>query len=1377
MVRILAHRNGEEAAVVLTFEGNMDALLAAAKEKLGATFTRAFLNKGAEITDTSAIEKDDDVYFSTGADFIEPAKLTERERKIVQSIQTRVRHNMIFYVNGKRYEIENPDPEMTLLEWLRFQGYTSVKKPCGEGGCGGCAVAVAEYDTKRQRAHHFAVNSCLVPLPFVDGCAITTAEGVGQSEHLHRIQKDLAEMHGTQCGFCTPGIVTTLYALFAENPERTIEEINEALSTNLCRCTGYRPIFDAARRYAIDFDKSALGELTTTGRDIEEIENVISTRERPLVTADFPEELINFHTLDPLLVSGPESTWFAPSNFEQVKKVRASEGAQCSFVNGATDLNFKKCYHPDMVWRFMCGTRRVDELKQITPEKDGVYFGSSVSINEFGQYWETLKDGEQALLSKAITTITKQFANYNIRNIGTIGGSLCAGDALSDLCPILMGLNAQCNIVSLEGESRTVSAQDFVLKRDLKPSEILYTVFVPFAKPNAFIKSYKICRRREDSQALCNCCFNIIIENKKVTSAHLAIGAVAAKQYIPQDALDALVGKEWNFATYEQFRDDVLKNLQVSNRVGQAQLRLDLVRACIYKYFLWVLDRIQGNVPANIMSASIPTERKPRTSHQDWEQRTDKVLGQQPHHISAYGHTTGEAKFVADIDPPEKCAYAYPVLSTNARAEIESIDASQALALEGVIAFVSEKDIPGAKKICSIPPADEDVFAIGRVNFYGQVIGVVVAETEKLAIKGARLVKVTYKNAETPIVTIYDALDYYEKHKETDNILMVDHLGLHKGNVKEAKCKYEVTGQSHFNNQEHFYLEPNSMLVVPQGTEGWKIYAACQNPGKIQDSVAAVLNVPRNMIRCEVMRLGGGFGGKQDRPQFYAAQAAMASYVTKRPIRLVMQRQDDIATAGMRHEYVTDYDIGCDENGMLTKMDFLYHSNAGWTMDLSRLVMDRTLYSATGGYSCPNVNSYGNIYRTNKLSCTAFRGFGVPQSLIAVETAMAKLAHTLGVRPEELKEKNLYHKGDKTLTGYELPDETIRRCWEVCKKSCDWDARVKEVEEFNKTHVYKKRGIAMTPVVSTMGFESEFMMKGQALVQIYGDGSVTVSHGGIEMGQGIHTKMAMIAAETLGIDYIFVKVLPTATDKTANMPPTAGSTGTDLHGRAVENACKELRERLQPIRDEHPDWTWPQVCGYAYFNKFDMQSSAFNKMPNSVYNHETHEGRESFYLIWSVAFSMVEIDVLTGEHVLLRADLVHDCGSSINPGIDIGQLEGGFVQGQGLYTLEEMIWAKDGHIRTRNVTTYKIPTLDDIPDDFRVTLLHDDYNNMGVVGSKASGEAGLRMGCSVLMALRDAVTAARAQFGVTEWFDFHSPATIEVIREKIPVKYLDPEQQ
>ena len=444
-------------------------------------------------------------------------------------------------------------------------------------------------------------------------------------------------------------------------------------------------------------------------------------------------------------------------------------------------------------------------------------------------------------------------------------------------------------------------------------------------------------------------------------------------------------------------------------------------------------------------------------------------------------------------------------------------------------------------------------------------------------------------------------------------------------------------------------------------------------------------------------------------------------------------------------------------------------------MDLSGLVMDRTVYSATGCYAIPNAKVDSMIYRTNKLSCTAFRGFGVPQSLFTIETAMAHYAHELGVRPEVIKEKNLYDKGDHTITNFELPDDNTRGCWFACKKSCDWDARVKEVDEFNAKNVYKKRGIAMTPVVSTMGFESEFMMKGGSLVQIFGDGSVTVAHGGIEMGQGIHTKMQMIAAETLGIPPERVKVMPTATDKTCNMPPTAGSSGTDLHGHAVYQACKELAERIQPVREAHPDWTWEQICSYGYFNKMNMQSSGFNRMPDSVYNHHTGEGRESYYLIWSTAFVEVEIDVLTGEHVVRRADIVHDCGSSLNPGIDIGQLEGGFVQGQGLFTLEDLIWADDGHIRTRNVTTYKMPTLDDIPDDFRVELLQNTFNDMGIYGSKASGEAGLRMGCAVIMALRDAVTAARKQFGHNEWFEFNSPATLEKIRSAIPVEFIDPE--
>ena len=1368
MVRISAHRNGEESSILIAIEGNLESILTNVSSKLGIDAKRIFIGSGSEVLDPSLIQNDEHLYFSAGADFIKPILLTKAESKIVSALEIPVRHTMIFYVNGHRYTVENPDPETTLLEWLREHGYTSIKQPCGEGGCGGCSVAVAQYDSKRKRAHHFAVNTCLVPLPFIDGCSLITAEGVGTLQHLHPIQKDLAENHGTQCGFCTPGIVTNLYALFAENPERTVEEINEALSTNVCRCTGYRPIFDTARRYAVDFDKAALGDLMTSGKDIEEINSSISTRDRPLVTPDFPSELIDFN-LDPLICHGQDTTWFAPKNLEQMQKLRAAHDKGSYIVSGATDLNFKKVYHPDTVFPIMISTRHIEALKTIQVVEGGVEIGAAVSVNEFSDYWREA-DASQVLLGKSFLNITREFANYNIRNIGSVGGSLVAGDALSDLCPILMSANSVCKIVSLEGE-RTVSATDFVLRRDLKPSEVLLSIFIPFVTPEHHVKTFKISRRREDAQAIVNAAFNVQIHEGKVVAARITIGAVDAVQVQCVEAEKFLIGQIWNFETYEKFRDIILQNIKVSRRVGLADLRLDLVRAVCYKFFLWVLDRVGSQLPSPLASAYEGFIRHPRTSKQTWEQRKEKIIGQQNPHISAYGHTTGEAKFVGDINVPEGCLYAYPVFSKHANADLDIVDPSVALSMKGVVAWISEADIPGDKLISSIPPADEDVFALGSVKFYGQIIGLIVAETEKIAIKASRKVKVTYKNERKPVVTIFDALKVAET---SDKDILIKEMGLRVGKCAETKSEFEVKGKSYINNQEHFYLEPNSILVVPRGTEGYHIYAACQNPSKIQESVAAVLNQARATVVCEVMRLGGGFGGKQDRPQFYAAQAAVASYKTGRPIRLVLQRQDDIATSGMRHEYLSEYNLGCDKDGLVTKMDYHYHSNAGWSMDLSQLVMDRTIYSATGGYYSPNTNSIGTLYRTNKLSCTAFRGFGVPQSLLCVETAMAHLAHSMGVRPEVIKEKNLYHKGDRTVTGFELPDDTVRRCWQVCKQSCEWDERVKEVDEFNKTHIYKKRGIAMTPVVSTMGFESEFMMKGHALVQIFGDGSVTVSHGGIEMGQGIHTKMQMIAAETLGISLDLVKVLPTQTDKTCNMPPTAGSTGTDLHGRAVLNACIELKNNLKPIYDEHPDWTWNQVCGYAFFNKFNMQASGFNKMPDSVYNHHTHEGRESYYLIWSVGFSMVEIDVLTGEHYVVRTDLVHDCGSSLNPGLDIGQLEGGFVQGQGLYTLEEMIWASDGHIRTRNVTTYKIPTLDDIPDDFRVTLLQDDYNDMGVLGSKASGEAGVRLGCSVLMALRDAITAARAEFGVTEWFDFNSPATIEEIRKNIPVKFLNP---
>ena len=325
MVRIAAHPNGNKTSLILVFEGDLAALLAAGSEAFGIKATKAYLANGCEITDVKILQQDDHVFFAEDAEFIPPRKLLPEAESVVSTLKVPARTKMIFYLNGKRMELMDADPDMTVLEYLRSIGLTSVKKPCGEGGCGGCAVAVARYDHVRQRVRHFAINSCLVPLPFIDGCSVTTAEGVGYGDHLHRIQKDLAKSHGTQCGFCSPGIVTTLYALFAENPERTMEEIEEALSTNLCRCTGYRPIFDAARRYATDFKRDDLGDLMKENDDIEE--SAISTKEHPLVTAEFPDELINLK-VEPVLICGPTNTWFKPATLEQLSAVRAQGGGK-----------------------------------------------------------------------------------------------------------------------------------------------------------------------------------------------------------------------------------------------------------------------------------------------------------------------------------------------------------------------------------------------------------------------------------------------------------------------------------------------------------------------------------------------------------------------------------------------------------------------------------------------------------------------------------------------------------------------------------------------------------------------------------------------------------------------------------------------------------------------------------------------------------------------------------------------------------------------------------------------------------------------------------------------------------------------------------------
>ncbi|KAJ5078201.1 aldehyde oxidase [Anaeramoeba ignava] len=1307
------------------------------------------------------------------------------QNKIMEIIgREKTGKEIVFYLNGERKVLKDIDPSQTLLDYLRLNSLTGVKKVCGEGGCGACSVMISHFNTQTQEVENLSYNSCLVPLPFIDGKSITTVEGIGKiSTSVHPIQKRIAYTHGTQCGYCTPGFVVNLYTVLANNPNSTVKEIEEALSGNLCRCTGYRPIFDAGKSFSKDYDPNSVGDLVPKENN--------EKFPFPRTHAPFPDELKNY-TKDRkhLMISNDETLWFRPANLKsllELKSITPDCGEEkcgkieaqlisgnTKLVSGNTEVGYSKLYKHEKN-PLMVSTMDIPEMKKITEKTESVEIGATVTIKDCQKLFEKLIEKlpkEKTAGFKALLNQTKYFANYSIRNIATIGGSIYTADPLSDLYPVLMALDAKINCVSLESK-RVIPIREFLVgsnKTRLNKNEIVLSVEIPFSKKGDHIRSYKISKRKEDSQAVVNAGMRVNIDdNNVVTDAFLAYGAVSRTTSHAKKASENLIGKKWNEKLLKE-TVEILESgdIEVWPKLGMTEYRKLQIPGIFIKFFASVSEELEKKTNGRILDPKIITagkefERPTRTAKQEF-QETRSPVGIAQAHLAAVQHTTGEATFIGDIPLPFNGLYCALVQSTRAHARIVNIDPKHALNLKGVHAFFSAKDVIGENLNGSII-WDEETFASKEVNFFGQIVGVVVADTQAKADEAAHVISQNVEYEDLPFFqTIEEAIEKKSFLDEPKVMVL--------GDPDEAFKNSDgiIEGEMRSGHQEHFYFETENCLVIPNQDE-ITVYAACQNLAKVQEAVARFLGKPKNFVTVKAMRIGGGFGGKQDRPWLLSTAVALAAYKLQRPMRCSLDRTTDITMSGMRHEFLGKYKMGYLNDGTIKAVDFHLYSNGGHTMDLSPAVMDRALWSCDNSYNFPNIRLAGDPCRTNRLSCTAYRGFGVPQAISVCETALEHVAYTLGKDSHFIRNKNLYNKGDTTPTGWKLPDDGARKCWDLLNKKIDFAKKRKEIEKFNQENKFKKRGIAIIPAKSSMGFEADFMNQAGALLEVFSDGSIHLSHSGIEMGQGLSTKMGQIVAEGLNAPLSSIRVGETSTDKVPNTSPTAAVTGQELNGIAVKNAVKVINERLEPLRKEFPHASFAELAKEAYFRKINLCVSGHDCLPPYVYDWKTKKGRQSYYVLWAVTYAEVEIDALTGEFKTLHVEIVQDAGTSMNPAIDIGQVEGGFIQGLGLMTMEEPIWASDGHLRTRNVSTYKIPSYEDIPHKFNISLLKDAPNPFGIHSSKAVGESGLQSANSVFFAIRDAIKAQRKQEGLNDFFPFTAPATAEKIRLTCKTKF------
>ncbi|XP_059220297.1 uncharacterized protein LOC131995558 [Stomoxys calcitrans] len=1255
---------------------------------------------------------------------------------------------MEFKINGTPYTVNLTTlaPDTTLNTFIRDHAQlTATKFMCLAGGCGACVVSIKGKNPATGEIKIWSANSCLVLLNTCGSWEITTCEGIGnQLDGYHPIQKRMAKLNATQCGYCTPGFVMNMYSLLESKAgQATMEEIENAFSGNTCRCTGYRPILDAMKSFASD------NFVMLPAEECQDIEDLVGKKcpksdSGALCSGQCHKPMKMLRYADGIL-------WFWPQDLKELLLILSQIPADEEYmlVGGNTAHGV---YRRSENIKHFIDIHGVAQLKEFKLSKDKLTLGASLTLSEAMDIFNKVSDEKGFQYCQELWQHFQLIANVPVRNNGTLGGNISTKKAhrefRSDVFLLLETLNAKVIVCRApDGNPITFSMAEFMT--DTTPKTIILAFELPaYSKDNFIFKSYKIMPRAQNAAAYVNAGFLLELESLAtgiVKTARICFGGIRPDFVHATAVEESLQGQcFYDKGVVENLFSTLSSSLQPDAVLPNAspEYRMKLASGLLFKFLL--VHSPRDRVRQDYISGGPLLKRELSSGLQTFDTQPSNYPVTQPvQKLEALIQCAGEAKYMNDLITSQNTVHCAFVGATKVGSMIESIDASQALQMPGVVAFFSAKDIPGINSIVDTVQTYEveELFTAGLVRYHNQPLGMIVAQSRDIAERATKNVKVFYSRGDSALIimpTMADVLD----NNRLDRI-----APMLKPNVSQVKLSaqadYEVNGIFEIGLQYHFTMEPQTCIVIP-GEERLKVYSSTQWHNHTQAAIAKMLQLKVAQVQLKIRRLGGGYGAKLTRCNFVACAASLAAQKLNRPVRFVQSLESMMDTLGKRWAYRSDYKVHVQANGKFVAMQHNFYGDAGWSPNENAApIHTLTSFRSCYNFTAENLRLEGNVVLTDAPSSTFMRAPGSLEGTAMIENIMEHIAFEGNLDPADTRMINI-KEGNR-----------MRVLLPQFLKSSEYKNRRLEIDQFNAQNRWLKKGLGLAIIDFPYQYYPKFGTYPATVTIYHGDGSVVITHGGIEMGQGINTKAAQVAALVLGIPLDFVKIESTDTINGANALWSSNSMTSECVCYAIRKCCNTLNERLKPIRDSlGKNATWMQVVQVAWQNSTNLIATEQYKF-----------GDIQEYNIYCIALTEVQVDILTGNHLIKRVDILQDVGESLSPNVDIGQIEGAFVTGLGYWLTEQLVYDRQtGQLLTNNTWTYKTPGAKDIPIDFRIEMLRGPANTTGFMSSKGCGEPPTCLAVSVIFALQHAIQSARQDAGLQrEWVRLGAPTTPETI--------------